>query len=89
MKALVVATTLLTLFHAPLLGNIAEWTSSGTGPYPAGPVTDPQGTDSETKITRGNGWVSSYDWIRPAARSNQPVDKSKSTIGFRVLCEAK
>ncbi|MCP5536872.1 MAG: SUMF1/EgtB/PvdO family nonheme iron enzyme [Akkermansiaceae bacterium] len=70
-----------------VLGNVEEWTSSGIGKYPQGPVIDPQGFVSDNKVVRGSGWISSYDWIRPAARMNQPADKEKSTIGMRVVYE--
>lgn len=72
-----------------MLGNVSEFTSSGMGNYPDGKATDPQGTDSDTKVVRGGDWVSVEHTARYAARSPWPKDKSKSTIGFRVVCEPK
>lgn len=59
------------------------------GDYPEGKATDPQGTDSENKVVRGGDWVAVEHNARFGQRSPHPVDKRKSTIGFRVLCEAK
>jgi len=71
------------------IGNVGEWTASGYGPYPQGKVRDPLGVDSNRKAVRGQGWVSSYDFCRFASRSGRAADKSKSTIGFRVVCDPK
>jgi formylglycine-generating enzyme required for sulfatase activity len=69
------------------IGNVGEWTADGFAPFTKDPATDPLGVDSERKVIRGNGWVSSFDFCRVAQRSAQPADKSKSTIGFRVVRE--
>ena len=69
------------------IGNVAEWTADGYGPFTKDAATDPLGTDSDRKVHRGNGWVSSYDFCRVAQRSAKAKDESKSTIGFRVVRE--
>ncbi|NJN14297.1 MAG: SUMF1/EgtB/PvdO family nonheme iron enzyme, partial [Planctomycetes bacterium] len=72
-----------------MIGNVEEWTADGYGPYPEEAVTDPAGFENERKVVRGNGWVSSYDFCRYASRSAQAADYRRSTIGFRVVAEAR
>ncbi|MEM6910007.1 MAG: SUMF1/EgtB/PvdO family nonheme iron enzyme [Verrucomicrobiota bacterium] len=73
-----------------MLGNVAEWTSSGyQKTSPAGPLQDPLGADSDHKVVRGGDWVASFDWIRPAARSSRLQSEPKATIGFRVASDPR
>ena len=69
-----------------MLGNVSEFTSSGMGAYPEGKATDPQGMQNDTKVIRGGNWIANELWTRYASRTPSPPDKSKSTIGFRVVC---
>jgi len=75
-------------FH-DMLGNVGEFTLSGMGKYPEGKATDPQGMESDRKVVRGGGWISNAQWARYATRTPYPHTDSKSTIGFRVLCQPK
>jgi formylglycine-generating enzyme required for sulfatase activity len=67
-------------------GDVFEWCEDGYGPYPAGPVTNPQvpSEGSET-VFRGGSWAYGPMDCRCAGRySADPVDKF-NFLGFRVV----
>lgn len=70
-------------------GNAYQWCSDWYGPYPAGPVTDPQGSDSGvTRVIRGGKYGSGPRYIRSAARYHYNPNNSSVVFGFRVVVEA-
>jgi len=66
-------------------GNVGEWCADWFGPYPAGPVTDPQGPASgKERVVRGGSWYYSADGCRAANRIRFAPGDGFPCIGFRV-----
>ena len=71
-------------------GNVGEWCADWFGPYPAGPVTDPQGPPSgKQRIVRGGSWYYPADGCRAANRIRFAPGEGFPCIGFRVMVAAK
>jgi formylglycine-generating enzyme required for sulfatase activity len=71
-----------------MIGNVAEWCQDWFGAYPAGSVTDPQGTDSiSERVTRGGpyGYGSVGLNCRSASRDPRPPANGGNSSGFRVV----
>lgn len=67
-------------------GNVSEWCSDWSGPYPDREVTDPKGPYSgKFRVARGGNWFYTSRSSRSADRNqNLPGDRSEF-IGFRVV----
>ncbi len=74
-------------------GNVWEWCQDRYGPYPAGPVTDPNGTVTASDgsnplpsnwVRRGGSWDSHASWCRSATRSYYFSRGRLNDLGFRV-----
>jgi formylglycine-generating enzyme required for sulfatase activity len=66
-------------------GNVMEWVLDWYGPYPATPVTDPQGPPSGThRMRRGGAWNNTAAICRTANRYSAPGFRD-DFLGFRVL----
>jgi formylglycine-generating enzyme len=78
-------------------GNVWEWCSDWSAPYPAGPgpFTDPAGPsdadagrlDVAMKVVRGGGWNASASEARSANRSESSPVVGLGYIGLRVVQE--
>ena len=70
-------------------GNVFEWCQDRYGPYPSGPVTDPQGPSSGIlRVARGGSWAHVPSACRSAERLSAPVDVQFSDIGLRLVRNA-
>jgi formylglycine-generating enzyme required for sulfatase activity len=68
-----------------MLGNVWEFCSTRTGPYPKEAVTDPGDIDPNGGFAvRGGGWSNSVGDVRCATRNADPPDFGHSNLGFRV-----
>jgi formylglycine-generating enzyme len=68
-----------------MLGNVWEMCSTRYGPYPKGPVTDPEDGDPKRGFAvRGGGWSNSPRDVRCATRNADPPHFCHSNLGFRV-----
>lgn len=71
-----------------MLGNVWEWCSDWEGPYPDTPASDPAGPDSGTRrVTRGAGWLSLAEYVRPADRAPAPPNVRAVDLGFRLASD--
>lgn len=69
-------------------GNVWEWTCDWYGPYPAGPVVDPQGPRSgDLKVIRGGSWYFGTESARSALRYTHAPKDWGFSLGFRVVRE--
>jgi formylglycine-generating enzyme required for sulfatase activity len=71
-------------------GNVLEWTLDWYGPYPGGPVTDPQGPASNpqgVKVIRGGAWDAFESDCRSGRRQIKGVHPfiTDFILGFRVV----
>jgi formylglycine-generating enzyme required for sulfatase activity len=67
-----------------MLGNVWEWTSASSGPYPTGPVTDPTGGDQGARVLRGGAWLDEAEFVRAASTKSANVDERFHNLGFRL-----
>jgi len=66
-------------------GNVCEWCEDWYGKYPAGPVTDPKGSDSSrNRVLRGGSFYNSAWLSRSADRYYDLPDKRINTYGIRL-----
>jgi formylglycine-generating enzyme required for sulfatase activity len=72
-----------------MLGNVAEWTRDGYGPYPRGEAdTDPTGpATGSTRAVRGGSWRGFAPALRCAARMGTPESYQLPHVGLRVVQE--
>jgi geranylgeranyl transferase type-2 subunit beta len=76
---------------ADMLGNVWEFCSTRSGPYPRQAVTDPEDLDPQRGFAvRGGGWSNIPADARSATRNADPPHFCHSNLGFRVaLAPAK
>jgi formylglycine-generating enzyme required for sulfatase activity len=67
-------------------GNVWEWVHDWSGPYDAGPQTDPAGPASgEARVFRGGSWYGGGPWIvRSSQRWGGAPQDGLWNVGFRV-----
>jgi formylglycine-generating enzyme len=71
-----------------MCGNVWQWCEDGYSDYPAGPVTDPTGSQSvPLKVVRGGSWRSGPSECRCAIRYNSDPRARNEEIGFRVVLD--
>ena len=71
-------------------GNVWQWCSDWSGPYPAGEVTDPVGGTEgpdHWRVLRGGSWWDVPFRCRAAIRHGHPPFKINSTWGIRVCLD--
>src|SRR5690242_12425397 len=70
-----------------MCGNVFEWCQDWFGSYPAGPVTDPQGTDNgeHTRVVRGGGWDDDGQYCRSSQRARILPISMAPNVGFRIV----
>jgi len=69
-----------------MLGNVWEFCSTRSGPYPKDPTTDPGDLDPKRGFAvRGGGWSNTAADARCAVRNSDPPDFCHSNLGFRVM----
>lgn len=67
-------------------GNVYEWCADYYGPYPTGPVTDPQGPSAgSARVFRGGSWQYGGAACRSAGRYSSDPTSKFSFLGFRVV----
>ena len=67
-----------------MLGNVREWCADYYGDYPAGMVTDPNGSISGSlRVYRGGSWIFDAGDCRSAHRSGYEPYSRYSFLGFR------
>ncbi len=68
-----------------MLGNVWEFCSTRSGPYPKAPATDPGDLDPKRGFAvRGGGWSNEAKDCRGATRNADPPHFCHSNLGFRV-----
>jgi len=68
-----------------MLGNVWEFCSTKSGPYPAKLATDPGDLDPKRGFAvRGGGWSNTPHDNRCATRNADPPHFCHSNLGFRV-----
>jgi formylglycine-generating enzyme required for sulfatase activity len=65
-------------------GNVWEWMGDCWQPQYSAKAAKPAGTCT-TRVLRGGSWASNAAALRSAARGWEKQDRSKSSIGFRVV----
>lgn len=69
-------------------GNVIEWCSDWYDTYPAGPVTDPVGSNGGFyRVLRGGDWGYNARLCRSAYRNDVYPDYAYDYVGFRVVFE--
>jgi formylglycine-generating enzyme required for sulfatase activity len=69
-----------------MLGNVWEFCSTRSGPYPRAPATDPGDLDPKRGYAvRGGGWSNEARDCRCATRNADPPTFCHSNLGFRVM----
>jgi formylglycine-generating enzyme required for sulfatase activity len=67
-------------------GNLRQWCADWYGPYPDGPVTDPQGPPyAEERVLRGGSWAREAAESRSAARHHAPKNVRSDFNGCRIV----
>lgn len=69
-------------------GDVYEWCQDYYGPYPAGPVTDPQeasSSDDGAVVYRGGAWQYGPVDCRCAVRYSADPSEEYAVLGFRVV----
>jgi formylglycine-generating enzyme required for sulfatase activity len=69
-----------------LAGNVREWTADWAGPYAAGLVTDPRGSQDVRwlRVVRGGSWMDHDPRdVRATTRDAAPPQQRSAAIGFR------
>ncbi len=71
---------------ADVLGNVWEWVWDRHGPYPPGPLTDPQGPpEGADRVRRGCSWANIPRHCRAADRSADPPRVRDRNWGVRLV----
>lgn len=71
-------------------GNVWEWVANKYGPYPASPVTDPQGAaQGQTRVLRGGALHNDARFCRSASRHQYPPDGRYYSLGFRLVISVR
>lgn len=69
-----------------LYGNVSEWVSDGYGPYPTGPVTDPQGSkDGKEKVRRGGFFGNKAENCTANSRASSLPNRRYEGTGVRIV----
>jgi formylglycine-generating enzyme required for sulfatase activity len=67
-------------------GDVFEWCEDWYGPYPSGPVTDPQGpADGDARVFRGGSWAYGPEDCRCAGRYSSDPTTKFNFVGIRVV----
>jgi formylglycine-generating enzyme required for sulfatase activity len=69
-----------------MIGNVREWCQDWYGPYPTGPVTDPEGPPTGSgRLIRGCHFSCQALYCRSARRNPYPPSYADAYTGFRVV----
>jgi formylglycine-generating enzyme required for sulfatase activity len=69
-----------------MAGNVYEWTSTDSRPYPCTPMDGTEPDDStEDRVLRGGSWYGVARRARAAFRYNDRPDFVNHDVGFRVV----
>jgi toxoflavin biosynthesis protein ToxD len=72
-----------------MAGNVYEWTSSVSKPYPYNAIDRRERADStELRVLRGGSWVAWSRFVRTAFRSHNQPERVSSDLGFRLVLAA-
>ena len=68
-----------------MLGNVWEWTSDWSAPYPTGSSSDPVGPSTGSyRVSRGGGWSYYARGVRAADRRARAPGRRHDGLGFRL-----
>lgn len=71
-----------------MVGNVWEWTSTTSHPYPYQASDGRENLDPETfKVLRGGSWLNLPQTVRTACRLSEPATKDRDTFGVRLARE--
>ncbi|AEI99994.1 Sulphatase-modifying factor protein [Nitrosomonas sp. Is79A3] len=72
-----------------MTGNVSEWTSSHSIPYPYQPDDGREGAEAEwPRVLRGGSWIFNPDEVRASVRCGYHPSDRPDAVGFRVLCSS-